>query len=428
MSVSSPVIQSIDGSLRRIYLNQGVSDYYPIEDIYHEYRYRRRTDEELRKYEPLLKAEGNVPKGGGAFTPRYVVLLQGTKIVPYDESLQLNQLGDMITDDPDTDPSLYDISGLTTAKPIFIKPSESEIIQLNSSNIEFSSFNGGVTIDVNNITGRAASGTSFPTGTEQQPVNNLADLHTILNARGFNKIYVKGDLDLEGNQSWVGHEFIGESALKTLIWVDSNVDVFNCEFYDCQIQGTLDGSSHIERSIVNDLDFIDGYIFNCAIGPTTITLNSGVVSNLFSCYSTVPGTLSPTIDMDGDGILALRDYNGGVKLVNYNGVNSHSIDLASGQVKLDPATITSGTFVVRGVGKLIDANTGEEILSGTWNSGVTIINELVRSSVINIIKDILEGDVIPEATRFRVLEKVSKAILVDKTATNVNGLTQLTEP
>jgi len=138
MSVLTPVVDSWDGINRLIYLKEGVSDYFPIEDIYHEYRYNRRTDEDLRKYEPLLRAEGNIPKGAGAFTPRYVVLLDGTKIVPYDEVLRINQLGDMITDDPDVDPSLYDTSTLTVPKVIFIKPSEAEtiLIEVGMSSLE----------------------------------------------------------------------------------------------------------------------------------------------------------------------------------------------------------------------------------------------------------------------------------------------------
>jgi hypothetical protein len=130
MSVLSPIIDSINGETRRIYLKSGVSNYYPIDDIYQEYKRLRATDENLRKYFPLLRAEGNIPKGSGAFTPRYVVLINGTKIVPFNESLQLNQLGDMITDNPDVDATLYDISTLTVAKPIFIKPAEAEIIQI----------------------------------------------------------------------------------------------------------------------------------------------------------------------------------------------------------------------------------------------------------------------------------------------------------
>ena len=82
MSVAVPIIDYIDGNTRRIILKQGVSDYYPIEDIYHEYRRLRSLDVGgLRKFEPMLIAEGNKSKGGGAYTPRYVVLLDGVKIV-----------------------------------------------------------------------------------------------------------------------------------------------------------------------------------------------------------------------------------------------------------------------------------------------------------------------------------------------------------
>lgn len=378
MSVLTPVISSIDGAARRIYLAQGVSDFYPIEDIYHEYRRRRALDTGgLRKWEPLLKAEGNVPKGGGAFTPRYVVLLQGTKIVPYDESLQLNQLGDMITDDPDTDPTLYDISQLTTAKPIFIKPSESEIIQLNSKSIEFSSFNGGVTIDILNGSPGVDGALGNPIGTPFNPSNNEADALAIAIKNGFKKIYVIGDIILEDeNVSWLGFEFIGESPLKTLIEIDDLADVFNCEFYSATVTGVLDGVSQIENSVITGLDFVDGYIYKCALGPDTISLGDSTVANIFSCYSTSPGANTPIIDMNQTGILALRDYNGGIKIINYSGIEGHSIDLARGQVILDN-TVTSGTWVIRGIGKLVDT-LGNEIPTGTWN-GATIINELVNT-------------------------------------------------
>ena len=196
MSVLSPIVLTWDGVNRRIYLKAGVSDYFPIEDIYHEYRNVRRLDESLRPFEPLLKAEGNTAKGSGAFTPRYVVLLDGTKIVPFNETLQINQLGDMITDDPDTDATLYDISGLTVAKPIFIKPSEAETIQLNSLSIEYSSYGGGVTIDV--ISGESGTdgGTGTPIGTALRPSDNEGDSYVIANRNGFKKIFVRGDLSL----------------------------------------------------------------------------------------------------------------------------------------------------------------------------------------------------------------------------------------
>ena len=50
-----------------------------------------------------------------------------------------------------------------------------------------------------------------------------------------------------------------------------------------------------------------------------------------------------------------------------------------------------------------------------------------QSDMLILIADILQGDVIPESARFRILHKLTKAILVDKVANEVNGLTQLTE-
>lgn len=253
---------------------------------------------------------------------------------------------------------------------------------ISNKAIEFSSFNGGVTIDQTNSTGRASSGTVFPSGTPEAPCLYLTDLHLISQRRGFNKVWVLGNLLLDDTASWDGHEFVGESALKSVITIPAIADVLDCEFYDCNVTGTLDGSSQIERSVINELSFVDGFIFSCAIGPSTITLGTGTVANIFSCYSTVPGNATPTIDLAGNGILALRDYNGGIKLINYNSTGSHSVDLAAGQVILDSNTITSGIFVIRGVGKLVDEN-GVHIHSGAWN-GVTIVNELIN--VPNIVE------------------------------------------
>jgi len=54
-----------------------------------------------------------------------------------------------------------------------------------------------------------------------------------------------------------------------------------------------------------------------------------------------------------------------------------SLDLNSGQVIL-ASTITAGTIVARGIGKLVDES-GNNIPSGTWN-GATIVNELVTAN------------------------------------------------
>lgn len=250
---------------------------------------------------------------------------------------------------------------------------------ISNSAIEFASFNGGVTVDLSNSTGFAVAGTTFPAGTRQAPSDNLADAHLIASVRGFTKLFVLGNATITSGDSWVGYEFVGESALKSTIDINAAAMVLNCEFYESTVKGTLDGNTQISNGIITGLDFVDGFIYKCALGPDEIILGTSTTANLFSCYSTVPGISSPSIDMNGTGQLALRDYHGGMLLKNYTGTGSHSIDLSSGQLKLD-TTITSGIFVVRGVGKLIDNSTGLNIPTGTWNGGVTIINELLTAS------------------------------------------------
>ena len=353
-----------------------------MQDLYDTLRER----ELIQIDEPyIINGAGKEPLGGG--------VLVGLTLTLNDALIQFEARpgpeyvlctlggGNLVAQDSNGNPLVSPINPTSFVSIVQSNSSSATLQELSS--IQFSSFNGGVTIDIDNISGKAASGTTFPTGTLQQPSDNTKDGYIIADENGFTRFYIIGDLNLvAGTEAFARHEFKGESPLKTHIFVHPDADILNCEFYDCTVSGTLDGNSHIEKSVISDLSFVDGYIKGCALGPSRITLGFSTIANIFSCYSTVPGTSSPIIDLNGTGILALRDYFGGVLLENYYGNGSHSIDLSSGQVKLNPDTITGGTFVVRGVGKLINSQTGEPIHTGTWNNGVTIINELLTATEI----------------------------------------------
>ena len=379
MSVITPIIESIDGESRRIYLKQGVTDFYPIEDIYHEYRYLRRTDESLRKWAPLLRAEGNVPKGGGAFTPRYVVLIDGTKIVPWDESLQLNQLGDMITDDPDSDPSLYDISGLTSAKPIFIKPSESEIIQLNSSAIEYSTFQMSVWLDPSSTN----DGTEYPMGNREYPVNNWSDAIAIANARGFARIGLLGNSSLDGGADIQSFDIFGQSHVNTKLVILDSALTQKATFRDLNIEGVLDGGSEINNCMIGDLDYVNGHIHNSSLYGT-ITLAGGTAAILSNCQVVDLHNL-PVIDMGGTGQdLIMTNWKGSLTLRNMTGSSDDiSIGMDSGQIILD-STITKGTITLNGVGAVLDNTTGTAQVNHVNLVKGQQLNDLYNITKVNV--------------------------------------------
>jgi len=54
-------------------------------------------------------------------------------------------------------------------------------LNISSPAIEYSSFGGGVTVDIIN----GVAGTIFPIGTKEAPVNNLSDALLIAEYRGF---------------------------------------------------------------------------------------------------------------------------------------------------------------------------------------------------------------------------------------------------
>lgn len=126
------MIDYIGGENRRIYLRQGVTEFHPVDDVYKEMRTLRKNDEDLRRWDLFMEAVGNEPKGGGKSTPRYAKLLDGCKIVPYDESGTITVLGELLNDTPDTDPEVFDLSTLSNAVIIKYAPTNAEIIYITS--------------------------------------------------------------------------------------------------------------------------------------------------------------------------------------------------------------------------------------------------------------------------------------------------------
>jgi len=111
VSLESPVIAYIDGSTRRIHLKCGLYTFDWITDIYAEYKYLRSTIESLRNWYPFMQARGGELKENGVCRNCYLVLLQGTRVVPCDEPVNLTAVGEILTDEVD-DQYPFDLTGL----------------------------------------------------------------------------------------------------------------------------------------------------------------------------------------------------------------------------------------------------------------------------------------------------------------------------
>lgn len=258
---------------------------------------------------------------------------------------------------------------LPTAFTQIVRTSSSSATLQEQVDIQYASFNGGVSVDVTS----PYSGTTYPVGTPRQPVNNLSDAIAIAVERGFITLYIYGDITIGGGLDVHGYVFIGESQNKTHLTIDTSANVTHSEFETATIAGTLDGGNSLKDCAIVDLDFVDGQIQQCLLLGEVVL--SGVdEAHFLDCWSGKAGSTTPSINLGGTGsALSLRNYNGGILLKNKTGTDAVSIDLNSGQIIIDN-TITGGEIVLRGVGKWANKD--------TYTGGATIINELLNPSEI----------------------------------------------
>lgn len=244
------------------------------------------------------------------------------------------------------------------------------------SSIQAASFQGYVSVD----TASNYSGTTFPVGIRNYPVNNLADALLIANKYSLAAINLLTSTTITGIDASAGYLFTSDNPVTVTATLDPSADLSNCLFTNLTVQGTLDGDSTIRQCNLLNVNYFNGTITECSLDGT-ITLGGGGEAGLYDCWSGVPGGgagQTPTIDMGGSGQqLLMRNYAGGIKLVNGTGADAHSIDMNSGRVILDP-TITAGTYTVRGVADIQDNSGGTTTVDDqTINAEVTLTRKLV---------------------------------------------------
>lgn len=260
---------------------------------------------------------------------------------------------------------------------------------ISSPAIEYSSFEGGVFIDVNSST----TGTIYPAGTQRSPVNNLADAILIAEFRGFSKLYFLSDYTFDASTYISNYSIYGQGLQITTFTFEIGCIVAYCEFFDANCTGLLTGIIGAYDCMINSLGSIgllpssqDIIIKDCLISGTT-SLPSNYSGNIkvLNCWSDVPGTDVPILDMgNSTSNLLLRSYTGGVKIINNTNNNSITIDLVSGRVFID-SSVTNGNFLIRGVGLLYNSSA-----SASVNDDGLISKEAVAITIDDLISPELQ--------------------------------------
>ncbi len=343
-------------------------------DLYSDGKEDWLASETLRKLVYPISSVGGNPTVGLNKLGSTFFLASDWKIAPYEASHRLRVNGNFYSVDG-TSP--FNITAGTYN--IFLEQTvsnltDSTIQQL--AEIEYGTFNGGVTVDVNS----PYSGDTYPVGSPSAPVNNIADALLIDNGR-FGKILLASNITFDADAILDDFVIEGQSHVNTNVIINPAASVVNTTFVNLHIQGTLDGGNSIDDCSVGDITYVNGHIHNCGI-HSTITLGGNADANIVNCKQ-LDMLNNPIIDMGGSGqSLVMPNFTGLAELYNSTGAdNKVGVGLDGGRVILDTTTFTHGFVHVSGIGLLVD-ELGTEIPTGTWNTNVIIINELLSNDTI----------------------------------------------
>lgn len=230
---------------------------------------------------------------------------------------------------------------------------------ISNQAIEYSSYNGGITVDANN----GVAGTVFPIGTPQQPVNNIIDARLIADFRGFNTLYIRGTFLFDTGDDVANFLLIGEASSKTLMVFNSGSTTNNVIIENTTVTGEFDTQADFNNCLLRDIDFVQANIHDCILEGTIILAGTGL-SSLYNCSDgRVEDVPPPSINFNGSGKgLAIRNYTGDLALINKTGPENVEINIGTGGHILIDSTVTDGLIRLSGIIKVTDNSTGTAVV------------------------------------------------------------------
>jgi len=247
----------------------------------------------------------------------------------------------------------------TVSEAIWDEPIGDHIIEGTTGHEMYhASYGNMVHVDVIN----GSSGTVYPVGTHEDPVNNLPDALTIAKDHNFQRIHCDGALTING-ENITGYTFIADRSIGNSVTVTSMTNSGACYFENLTVSGTLSGATRFTTSVLGELRNYDGGAKNCLLTNDIYITGSG--ANYFTdCDTYVTGYINKTIHV-GDNYLNLIRCRGAYNIADYTGSHVLALDF-SAAIVVTESTCVSGTIIVSGLVNLTDnSGPGCNVIDGT---------------------------------------------------------------
>ncbi len=192
-----------------------------------------------------------------------------------------------------------------TALVNLVRTSASSATQSQLEALRYASYQNAVWLQPSS----SITGTDYPSGTRQYPVNNLVDATAICRLFGFSTVQVLESMTLDSGTDISGFEIIGKSHVLTELVMDTSALCEDVTITNCNISGVLDGGTHIQDCMVGNLTYVNGHIHSSGLYGV-LYLDGAEDAVLVDCYTTDQDS-PPVIDMGGTGQnLAMPNYSG----------------------------------------------------------------------------------------------------------------------
>jgi len=224
------------------------------------------------------------------------------------------------------------------------------------------------------------SGTSYPLGELNSPVNNLEDALSISENYGISKLHIKGPLTITSTDDISGYTLFADRSLGNSVTVVSGATTNKTYFENLTVSGTMDGSVRYTTCVLGTIHGFDGGAKN-----SLLTNDISIVGNGANYFTECDTYIT---DSSQFKLINIRDKNvnfircrGNFEIANKTSTNTTAIDLVAGTVLINN-TCTAGEIFMDGIVHVID--------NSAVGCTVTTTNALDMELTVNAIweKDI----------------------------------------
>ncbi|MFA5401807.1 MAG: hypothetical protein WC359_15250 [Dehalococcoidia bacterium] len=222
------------------------------------------------------------------------------------------------------------------------------------------------------------TGTAYPYGTPEFPVNSEADARTIAIANNLNKIAIAGEFIVPAAME--GYAFIGTGRYNADDTVNFNgQDVDSCSFHRCSITGANGGTGMIttyDGFLVNPTNlagaFFRGLIQACTIQAGATAVDFHNCAGWQGSATITVGTPNPLNVFEWTGSLILDAQTGGVT----------NVYLSGGSVTIN-VTCVGGAINLYGVGNITDNSGGATVNDYTLNTALGLRDVAAGAGIVD---------------------------------------------